>query len=321
MLAAAAASVAGCVGMPNSGSPGTVGATPQDTTQDSDFIGAIPAGPQKGWSPTDIVQGFLNASISYPVYKDIAREYLASPSGKQQPWAPTWSVKVVDHVNVPPDADYSQNRRTATVDVTGQVQASFDGSGQYVGAQKGGSGGQQAGAGSPAANQKFTLAKVNGEWRITNAPEFSFRMLTQPDFAKVYRAQDLYFFDPTEQVLVPDAVFVPAGTSPNSLVANLVNALLNPPQPQWLLPAGSQTSPAVTAFPAHTKLYNVMVDGSTATVDLRGAAAGATSAQRQLMATQLVWTLTGQTPSPPNVQSPPNIQAVQMEINGKPWTP
>jgi|tagenome__1003787_1003787.scaffolds.fasta_scaffold20985536_3 hypothetical protein len=321
VLAAAAASLAGCVGMPNSGSPGTVGATPQDTTQDSDFIGAIPAGPQKGWSPADIVQGFLNASISYPVYKDIAKEYLASPSGKQQPWAPTWSVKVVDHVNVPPDADYSQNRRTATVDVTGQVQASFDGSGQYVGAQKGGSGGQQAGAGAPVATQKFTLAKVNGEWRITNAPEFSFRMLTQPDFAKVYRAQDLYFFDPTEQVLVPDAVFVPAGTSPNSLVANLVNALLNPPQPQWLLPAGSQTSPAVTAFPAHTKLYNVMVDGSTATVDLRGAAAGATSAQRQLMATQLVWTLTGQTPSPPNVQSPPNIQAVQMEINGKPWTP
>ena len=47
-------------------------------------------------------------------------------------------------------------------------------------------------------------------------------MLTQPDFAKVYRPQDLYFFDPTGQVLVPDAVFVPAGTSPTSLVTNLV---------------------------------------------------------------------------------------------------
>jgi hypothetical protein len=306
--------------MPNSGSPGTVGATPQDTTQDSDFIGAIPAGPQKGWSPTDIVQGFLNASISYPVYQDIAKEYLASTPGKQ-PWAPTWSVKVVDHVSVPPEADYSQGGRIATVDVTGLVQASFDGTGQYVGAQKGGSGSQPGGSGAQLADQKFTLAKVNGEWRITNAPEFSFRMLTQPDFAKVYRAQDLYFFDPTDQVLVPDAVFVPAGTSPNSLVGNLVNALLNPPQPQWLLAPGSQTPPAVTAFPPHTKLYNVTVDGSTATVDLRGAAVSTTPAQRQLMATQLVWTLTGQAPSPPNVQSPPNIQAVQMEINGKPWTP
>jgi hypothetical protein len=319
VLAAAAASVAGCVGMPNSGSPGTVGATPQDTTQDSDFISAIPAGPQKGWSPTDIVQGFLNASISYPVYGDIAKEYLASTPGKQ-PWAPTWSVKVVDHVGVPNDADYSQNRRTATVDVTGQVQASFNGSGEYVGAQQGRAAGQQGDSGAQSANQKFTLAKVNGEWRITNAPELGFRMMTQTDFAKVYRAQDLYFFDPADQVLVPDAVFVPAGTSPNSLVTNLVSALLINPQPQWLLAPGSRTPPAVTAFPPGTKL-NVVVDGSTATIDLGGPAASTTPLQRQLMATQLVWTLTGQTPSSPNVQTPPNIQAVQMEINGKPWTP
>src|SRR5438045_9770740 len=78
VLAAAAASVAGCVGMPNSGSPGTVGASPKDTTQDSDFIGAIPASPQKGWNPREIVQGFLHASISYPGYQDIAPAYVAS---------------------------------------------------------------------------------------------------------------------------------------------------------------------------------------------------------------------------------------------------
>jgi hypothetical protein len=318
VLAAAAASVAGCVGMPNSGSPGAVGATQQDTTQDSDFIGAIPAGPQKGWSPSDIVTGFLNASISYPVYQGIANEYLATPA--KQLWGSGWSVKVVDHVGVPNDADYSQGRRIATVDVTGQVQASFNGSGQYVGAQQGRAAGQQGGSGAQSADQKFTLAKVNGEWRITNAPDFGFRMMTQADFVKVYRAQDLYFFDPTDQVLVPDAVFVPAGTSPTSLVGNLVNALLINPQPKWLQAPGSPTPPAVTAFPAHTKLNNVMVDGSTATVDLGGAAVSTTSAQRQLMATQLVWTLTGQAPNRPNVQNPPNIQAVQMEINGKPWT-
>src|SRR6266702_7799612 len=120
VLTAAAAAVAGCVGMPNSGSPGTVGATPKDTTQDSDFIGAVPAGPQKGWSPREIVQGFLNASISYPGYQDIAREYLASTPGKPT-WDPGWSVKVVEQVKVPPDVVYSQDGRTATIDVTGQV--------------------------------------------------------------------------------------------------------------------------------------------------------------------------------------------------------
>src|SRR5437660_12655747 len=77
MLAAVAASVAGCVGMPNSGSPGTFSATPQDTSQDSNFIGAVPAGPQSGWDPSDIVTGFLNATVSYPAYSAIAHDYLA----------------------------------------------------------------------------------------------------------------------------------------------------------------------------------------------------------------------------------------------------
>jgi Lipoprotein LpqB beta-propeller domain/Sporulation and spore germination len=321
VLAAAAASVAGCVGMPNSGSPGTVGATPQNTSQDSDFIGAIPAGPQKGWTPTEIVQGFLNASIN-PGYPDIVQEYLASTPGKPS-WNPGWSVKVVEQVDVPPDADYSHGGRTATVNVTGAVLASFNGSGQYVGAQGGRSGGQPGGSGTQLAEQKFTLAKVNGEWRITNAPD-SFRMLTQPDFAKVYRAQDLYFFDPTGQVLVPDSVFVPTGTSPSSLVRNLVNALLKNPQAQWLLAQDSPPPPAVTAFPPHTKVLGVTVDGTTATVNLGDPAASATAQVRQQMATQLVWTLAGQSGlagSPPNAQNQPGIQAVLLEINGKPWSP
>src|SRR5690348_2733105 len=321
VLAAAAASVAGCVGMPNSGSPGTVGASPRDTTPDSDFIVAIPAGPQKGWNPAEIVQGFLNASISYPGYQDIAREYLVSAPGKAT-WDPGWSVKVVDRVDVPNDAVYSQDRKTATVDVTGQVRASFNGSGQYVGAQEGHAGTQSGGSGDQVADQRFTLTKVNGEWRITNAPEFTFRMLNQYDFGKVYRAQDLYFFDSTDQVLVPDAVFVPAGTSPTSLVGNLVSALLNNPQPQWLQSQNSQTPPAGTAFPAHTKILGVTVDGATATVNLGGPAASATAGIRQQMATQLVWTLTGQNGAGPSgTGTPPNIQAVQMEINGKPWSP
>src|SRR6266513_2849718 len=93
VLAAAAASLAGCVGMPNSGSPGTFSATPQDTSQDSDFIGAVPAGPQSGWGPADIVTGFLNATVSYPAYSAIAQEYLARSVPRS--WAPAWSVTVV----------------------------------------------------------------------------------------------------------------------------------------------------------------------------------------------------------------------------------
>jgi hypothetical protein len=307
LLAALAVSVAGCVGMPNSGSPGTFSATPKNTSQDSDFIGAVPAGPQPGWTPAQIVNGFLNATLSYPAYSAIAQEYLARPDKK---WAPTWSVTVVDQVAVSPQAAVSADGRTAVVGVSGTVRASFNGTGQYVGAQPGQTGTQ-------TASQQFTLVKQGRQWLISDPPRI--RMLAEPDFAKVYKPQDLYFFDSTGQVLVPDAVFVPAGTSPGSLATNLVTALLANPQTDWLRPQGNSAPPAVTAFPVHSsvKNVNVIVDGTTATVNLTGVAASAGPAARQQMAAQLVWTLTGQQEQ----GVPPNIQAVQLEFNGKPWTP
>src|SRR5438876_833292 len=258
VLAGVAASVAGCVGMPNSGSPGTFSATPQDTSQDSDFSGAVPAGPQSGWDPSDIVTGYLNATVSYPAYSTIAEGYLASPVPRN--WAPNWSVTVVNQVIVSHEARYSADGKRAGVDVSGAVQASFNGTGQYVGAQQGRHG-------TLTAEEKFTLVKQGKQWRITNPPKN--RMLTEPDFAQVYKPQDLYFYDSTGQVLVPDAVFVPTGTSSTSLAINLVTALLANPQPVWLQSQGGPTPPAITAFPPHSsaKNINVTVEGTTATVN------------------------------------------------------
>jgi len=298
---AVVASVAGCVGMPDSGSPGTFSATPQGTPSDIGFIGAIPAGPSPKWNPDEIVTGFLNASASYPAYKEIAWQYLTSVASKM--WNPNWSVQVVDQIT-PHPADVQRDGQHATVDVSGTVQASFDGSGQYVGAQSGGA--------APTASQLFNLVKVNGQWRITN-PLPQGRMLTERDFASLYKPQDLYFFDyPYEQVLVPDSVFVPTGTSPTSLATNLVGALLANPQSQWLKPQTTATPPAVTAFLPHTNI-NVAVDGTTATVNLSGPGATKNDNTLEQISAQLVWTLTGQEASP--------IQAVQLEINGQAWIP
>jgi hypothetical protein len=304
VVAAVAASVAGCVGMQNNGSPGTFGATPQGSTQDSEFIRALPAGPGSNWGPSQIVTGFLNASASYPVYSAVAKQYLVGAAVNK--WNPEWTVKVVDQVSPPGPADMSPGGRQATVHVTGKVRASFNGTGQYVGAQ-------QNRGGAQTADWQFELVKVNGQWRITNPPNF--RLLTEPDFSQVYKPQDLYFFDWTGQVLVPDAVFVPAGTSPNSLVSNLVGALLKPPQTPWLQPAANTTPPVSTAFPSKTTIINVAVDGTTATVNLGGAAASTNDTVRGQISAQLVWTLTGQQ------QAPQAIQAVQLEINGRPWMP
>ena len=289
--------LAGCVGMPNSGSPGTFSATPQDTTPDSNFVGVIPAGPGANWKPEEIVQGFLYAS-TFPAYNSIARQYLVAAAK----WNPGWSVTVLDQV-VPGDVDVDAGGRSATVDVTGTVRASFNGTGQYVGAQP-------QGGGAPAEDQQFKLVQVKGQWRITNPPDF--RMLTEPDFSEVYKPQDLYFFDPSGQVLVPDAVFVPAASPPSSLVNNLVQALLNDPQPDWL--KNGTAPPAVTEFPDGTKILSVAVYGTTATVNLGGAAGSSSYTTRQQISAELVWTLTGPQSSLP-------IQAVQLEINGTPWIP
>src|SRR5205807_9746045 len=92
VLTAAAVSVAGCVGMPSSGPVGMFSASPQSTAPAEDFIGPFYSGPQPGWSPTEIVRGFLAASASYPANAAIARQYLVSSASRQ--WNPGWSVTV-----------------------------------------------------------------------------------------------------------------------------------------------------------------------------------------------------------------------------------
>ena len=159
--------------------------------------------------------------------------------------------RVVQRVDVPHDTDYGQDAEGSH----GERHRSGPGVVRRVGsvrrsASRGASAGQPYGSGTPVADQAFTLAKVNGEWRIANALDFGFRMMTQADFTKVYRAQDLYFFDPTRvQDLVPDAVFVPTGTSPNSLVGNLGTALLDDPPPNGCRPRAARPRRPSPHFP------------------------------------------------------------------------
>jgi Lipoprotein LpqB beta-propeller domain/Sporulation and spore germination len=183
------------------------------------------------------------------------------------------------------------------VTVSGTLQASFDGSGQYVSAQ---------GPGQAPGSYPFTLVKVAGQWRINNPPDY--RILTASDFQLFYKAQDLYFFDPQDETLVPDSVFVPLGATMSQLLDNLVSALVAGPKTPWLQDA------ADTELPAGSTVSSVTVAGSTATVNLGGAAVTATARQRELFYAQLIWTLTA-----PAAQLP--IQSVVLEINGKPQTP
>jgi hypothetical protein len=298
VLAAVVASVAGCVGMPSNGPAEQLTASPQSSAPEGNLSGPFASGPQPNEDPSHIVQGFLIASASYPT-NSVADEYLVSSAVKG--WNPDFAVTVFSQLNVPNPAPAAGTGRGAaqqtTVDVTGTVQASFNGSGQqYVSAAQ--SPGQAAG------DWLFYLVKVNGQWRIKNPPDY--RMLTADDFPFFYKAQDLYFFDAQDQLLVPDSVFVPLGATALQQIHSLVNALTAGPKTLWLEGA------ADTELPPDAKVQDVTIDGSTVTVDLSGQVA-MDNPKLALFAAQLVWTLTGPPPNP--------IQSVVLNLNGQQWTP
>ena len=293
-----AGSVAGCVGMPSGGPAAEFTPSAQSTQPDSNVSVPYASGPQPNESPNRIVEGFLVASGSDPAYSAVAGEYLLGSAART--WNPS-SVEVFSTLtpaSAVPMTPGPHGTPRASVSVTGLVQASFGGSHRYISAQA---------LGPASVTYQFILVKVDGQWRISDPPRF--RMLYENDFPYYYKSQDLYFVDPSDQALVPDPVFVPLGGTESQLVTDLVVALASQPATPWLADA------ADSEFPAGIKILSVNVDGTTATVDLGGAAVGASTKTLELISAQLVWTLTG----PPT--SPSSIQSVVLEIDGKQFTP
>jgi hypothetical protein len=303
LLAAAAVSVAGCVGMPQSGQVGTFGNNQADTVQNPESeIGLFPTGPQLNASPEGIVQEFLAASASYPTDAPIVQEYLAGPA---KDWHPGSSVIVLKNVTVTPDGTSRTGRHggeEALVEASGPVQETLNGVGQYVLALD-----QNA---NPTQDYQFSLVKVDNQWRISNPPH-AYRLVYAYEFPQAYQAQDLYFFAPgaQRQPLVPDPVFVPTGTSPAVRVSQLVTALTQDPSTTWLQGA------ADSAFPQGTKILGVLLSGAAVTVNLGGTAASADTLTLERISAELLWTLAG-----PQARVP-GIQSGERERGGRQWWP
>jgi len=293
-----AIAAAGCATVPANGPVQQVGAGENGLSQQQDYSQPIPVGPGRGWSPTQIVYGFLAASASFAHDHQVAREYLYPTV--QQSWRPGWAVTVVSTMpTITPVRPLvrsvsNQPELDSDVEVTGLPVATITGSGQY-----------QSYSGSRTKSYKFPLLKWNGQWRIDGLPTTSL-LLTQADFQRVYQPRDLYFLSQSGHTLVPDPVFVPQQATNTELASGLVTALRQNPT-GWL--AGA----AVTGFPAHSQpIGQVRINGPNATVDIGGSKGKPIAPDRQRleqMAAQLVWTLaTGRTP----------VQSVELELNNRP---
>jgi hypothetical protein len=307
----AALAATGCVSMPSGGPVLSYPATQGAAAQSQPYVQIQPQPPRAGWSPSEIVQGFLTASANFGNYPQVARAYLTPE--ERNSWDPFWSAVVyksgpnVMSATYSPASSTAKNAKAATVQINGTIQANLQGNGVYSVPSA------SAPGGSSAPPQTFTLTKVGGQWRISTAPPKL--LLTSNSFANDYQLRNLYFFDPLGKFLVPDPVYVPLR---GDLMDGLVNELISPPG-DWL-----SSGATMTAFPPKTKVSGVVLDGGvTAVVNLTGAAIGkassdASSDVMQRVSAQLLSTLSGAVPSVSNGQG---VQSVEVVVNGKPWSP
>lgn len=300
LAAAAAVLAAGCATVPTVGQPrAVVGATGQIPQ----FVQPIPPVPQASWTPTQIVEGFQAASASFTGGHAAARQFLSPATQRTFPLG-RWPVTVVsggivDTSTLGPPSKGPPVLMQATLHT--QQLATISDIGQYV-------------YGRAHRTYQFTLVKNADGWRITRMSPPAL-LLSQDSFMDVYQARNLYFWSPAYQSPVPEPVFAPQQDTYAAAAASLVNALLRTNQNRgaaqdrtWL--AGATQ----TAFlPGTTLIGNkVTIAGQTATVNLGGAAAKASSVQLQRMAEQLVTTLTSTSYSSPAI-----ARHVQLQVNGQ----
>jgi hypothetical protein len=268
---------AGCVSVPSGGPVMPYPGTQDASGQAQGLLQIVPPSPGQGWTPSQIVEGFLTASASFVGQKQVARDYLTPQASRG--WQPGGSADVFPSgpqlVTGSVPAPSAKNQDAASITMGGPVQATLFGKGTYAVA-----------ATLPKTSRfRYDLVKYNGQWRISNLHDNQLR--------------DLYFFAPGDDNLVPDPVYVPLEATQADLVNGLVRDLISQP-PDWLGTNGATR----TAFPKGTSLVGtVTVDGGTASVSLGGAATRASAEVKEQIFSQLSWTLDGAGQGQQQVQS------------------
>lgn len=240
-----------------------VRSAPVDLSQGNrELIPAVLAGPRSGDSPEQILEGFLAAMGTYQRDFPVAREFLVP--AQQGLWHPS-DIRVHES-SIPRPFDPKTKKL--------RMQAGWLGT---VGAD----GGWNPAKRSAQVRYDFQFVQVNGEWRIANPP--AFLLMSDISFKTEYSPYDVYFWDFSDDYLVPDPVYLPFR---GNVVTMLVQALLDGPT-AWMKPA------VRTAFPRGTRLtaQSVPVVNNQASIDLDDSVRGLSFKERELMTNQLMWTL------------------------------
>jgi hypothetical protein len=260
VLTALAIALTGCSGIPSDGSVRAGRAVEPDPNPPPVFL---PSRPEKDATPEAIVRGFIDAASSPEEDYQIAREFLTADYSET--WDPDAGVTIDEGSSRPMTAVGERTMQLSLNPV-----AEVDATGVY---------------GEPESSApvflRYQLAKVAGQWRISEAPAGI--VMDRSTFSQVFSAQALYFFDPTYRYLVPDLRWYARGPAAPT---RIVKGLLAGPS-SWL--SGAVT----TAFPDGTNLTAeaVQVIARDAKVDLNSDALSADGVTMQRMQAQLASSL------------------------------
>ena len=224
-LVAAAAVLAGCTAVPTSSSPQVIKAINANGPDNA------PCPQPEGDDARSIVIGFLDQNLdTRDTNHSCARNYL---TGEQRNRWQDSTITVVDTTQV-------GNFVHGKVAVTGQVVGTVDAAGGYHPSLAG----DGSGEGGIVISQTYTMKLTDGKWRIDSLPK---GLLLTVDQFEQYHQLGLYFFDVTENRLVPDPRYTQL-TDPTELGQWLLARLADGPE---------QGSPLQTGLPDQADLKRI----------------------------------------------------------------
>ena len=263
-MLAAAVMLAGCGGIPSSG---PVERVSDDGGPDQSTVRYAPVGPSRGASPQQIVRGFLDAMLAYPVSTGTAALYLTPDAGKR--WRSSQGVTVYTspEVTLSETGVLEAERESIIVDLRTSPVAQLDRQGHFT-------------KGGDVKPRSFILEEIKGQWRISNPQDGV--MVTRTYYDDYFRPFSLYFFDAPGERVVPDLVHLAVGDQlPTALVTALARGPVRTPGSlRTYVPGVGSLRPSVTVGDAHV-----------ADVEFSASVAKMSTGDRQRLAAQIVWTL------------------------------
>lgn len=285
--------LAGCASMPDSGDLRGVESTARQDTQVRVF--AMP--PHENASPSEIVQGFLEALTSDDPNYETARKYLTAKAGRT--WRPERSTTVLEdapETTAGPVGSREDGEEFGFL-MSGDKVATVDVNQSYVPV-------------TGAYSKQVHLAKSheNGQWRIDALPQGV--VMGKSDFQRNYMSVNKYYFavdsaanQSPQPAAVADPVYVRRRVDP---MTQMVRSVLKGPT-SWLDPV------VRSSFPTGTTLRDdagtlAPDDQNKLTVRLNAKAAHVGQGRCEEMAAQLLFTLQNLTPT---------VEEVELRSGGK----